>query len=102
GWLIADLLLVWPVSVTVDFLSGNWKSFSDLDAMSLSGPVSGAATAGASLGGPAPPAFEPRKTEPGASLAPAPAPAPPPTASGKRAVIERGKLAVLDFHNYSK
>ena len=81
GWLIADLLLFWPVSVPVDAVSGNWKNFDDVT-------YTGAGATAAA----APP---PRQKS-----APPPAPAQP--TRTRALVVERGKLAVLDFKNSAK
>jgi hypothetical protein len=84
GWVILDFLLIWPVSITVDYLSQAWKSFDDITFLAT-GPSTSVAVAEPARA-PPPPAPVALKAQPASS----------------RSLVERGKLAVLDFQNSAK
>jgi TolB-like protein len=87
GWVVLDFLIVWPISLPVDYVNQAWRSFNDITF----------ATAGA------PPQQQ-------AQAAPPPSRAPPPqqqqtyaqAPAAGRPILDRGKLAVLDFQNFAK
>ena len=89
GWVILDLLLFWPVTIPVDAISGSWKSFDDITAVSF-GNASRPAVAAPQVGT----AEDDRRREEERRRS-----APPLV---RHAVLSNGKLAVLDFKNSSK
>ncbi len=78
GYLIVDVLLFWP-GLFIDWGTGNWNSFEDLNAAAVT--MSQASFA------------PPRNLE---------AAAPPATAPPRDAAFNKGVLAVLDFRNFAK
>jgi hypothetical protein len=85
GFLIADLLVFWPITF-IDWGTGNWNSFDDLDVSAVSLKQA---------------TFQPAPVAAPRALAAAPPPSPSP-ARPRGVVLEQGVVAVLDLRNFAK
>ena len=97
GWVFLDLLMLWPLSLPIDAISGSWKNFDDIKAVGLgSGQArSSGFTQPAPVAVPAVArtnAEDDRRAEEQQRRA----------SGSRRAVVNSGKLAVLDFQNKAK
>lgn len=90
GWLLVDLALFWPLTIPIDAISGNWKSFTDVRDVSFGPTAKGSAP---------PPAAPVQRAAPPPQAV---AQQQPPPSRTRGLVIDRGKLAVLDFKNSAK
>ena len=99
GWVVFDFLLVWPLTITVDAISGAWKSFDDVHAMGFvaSAPQRSAPPPVATPAVSRRTAEDDRREEEARRRASAD----PPSRRGN-VVVATGKLAVLDFKNTAK
>ena len=109
GWIVADVLLTGAIGCAVDAATGSWDNFNDVQASDLQWVARKAPRKSS----PAPAGVEQREL---ASMAPLPpreeprqrAAAPPPPLGGAQGqpgakpLLGGGKLAVLDFKNFSK
>jgi TolB-like protein len=90
GWPVCDFILTGVIGILVDYATGAWKSYDEI----TFGSAKPAAPAVSSQQSSPPP---PQQTRP-----PPASQGPPPPSSSGRAILEKGKLAVLDFQNYAK
>jgi TolB-like protein len=96
GWVFLDALVIWPLSLPIDAISGAWKNFDDIKAVGLG--------QGQAQQAPSPP--PPRSTAVQVSARNAEDDRRDEEArrnrGTRRAVVTSGKLAVLDFKNTAK
>ena len=97
GWVILDFLVFWPVALPVDYSTGAWKDFNDIS-FAANGPPAVATTA---VVGPQRPQQQAPPPPSRSSSQGPPQQQSPPAAMG-RPLLDRGKLAVLDFTNFAK
>ena len=98
GWIIADSILVVPLFV--DMATRAWYGFKEVDVAEITGaPPEAEKTAAAppEMVGPQRPSSRTAESTPPPQQQSAPQAMP-----GRRALLDRGKLAVLDFQNFAK
>lgn len=118
GWLVADVLLAGIIGAGIDYFSGAWLNYNDVN-FDPNGPpqvMTSSMAARQPLYPPPPPPPQqtqrPLQTQPPSQTQPqqqappryqgSPQQAPPQIATTGKPILDRGKLAVLDFANYAK
>jgi hypothetical protein len=103
GWLVADFVLLGIIGIGVDYYTGAWLNYKDVT-FAANGPMVTTSSLGPERAPPAPPGYPPPPPPPpGSQQQPPPRQqAPPQIAAAGRPLLDRGKLAVLDFANSAK
>lgn len=92
GYLLVDVLLFWP-GTFIDWGTGNWNSFDDVNAASVIMRQSSFEPSQEA----APPRALAKAPPPSLSLSPSASPSP-----SRGTLVDKGVLAVLDFKNFAK
>jgi hypothetical protein len=103
GYYVIDYLLFF-VPAIIDYGTGKWRDFHDINVAKAMGPPPVAAPARVAAKAPAQAASKPASSSPPPAAAPGATvvAAKSPSGAVGRALIETGKLAVLDFRNYTQ